>query len=314
MNKLQPNQRLLLSHILGYEVSGSIVEVGVEVKSLVVGDKVGALTMFGGYSQYAVAKGLGCFKVPEGMKMAEAAGIPVAFCTAYHCLFHTGSARRGDRCLIHAAAGGVGLAAVQLAKHAGLVVYGTASNPLKVQLLKDTWNVDHVINSREQDLVAEVAKTAPTPTTSTTTTTTDNKKILDIVLDSVGGSQLKQDLEILRPGGRVVAYGAAGLNPSGLLSFFGGVISMLTLNGIDLLLCSHSFCGVNMKRLAEARPDIVADCLDNVLRLFAEGVLRIHIHKVYDWRETHLAHRDIESRGTMGKLIIQVTSPFQNKK
>jgi len=295
--------------IPGYEVSGEVVKVGGSVTDFQIGDKVGAFTKFGGYAQYAAAPALGCFKVPEGMSMAEAAGIPVAFATAYHCIFNTGPVRKGDKILIHAAAGGVGLAAVQIAKYVGYEVYGAASSPAKLKDLTDTWGVDHVINYKENDFVEEICKLEGLKG--------DSKRCLDIVLDSVGGSQFKQDLELLRPGGRMVAYGAAGLNSSGgffsKIGMVGSVLSMLTVNAIDLLLSSISFCGVNMKRVGDQRPDILKECIDGVLKMFQEGSLRIHIHKVYDWKQLHEAHNDIESRGTMGKLVIQVTSPFPTK-
>jgi len=88
---------------------------------------------------------------------------------------------------------------------------------------------------------------------------------------------------------------------------------MLTLNAIDLLMSSISFFGVNMKRVSEHRPEVLAECLEFTRQGFEDGKLKIHIHKIYDWKQVHEAHQDIESRGTMGKLIIQVTSPFPNK-
>jgi len=290
----------------GYEVSGTITQVGSSVSSLAIGDKVAAFTAFGGYAQYVSTKEIGCFKVPAGMKMEEAAGIPVVFATAYHCIYNTGPVRKGDKCLVHAAAGGVGIAAVQIAKNAGLEVYGTASSDTKLKELKDTWGVDHVINYKEKNFVEEIVAIEGKP------------KCLDIILDAVGGSQFKQDLELLRAGGRLVAYGAAGLNSTsnGLFSklgLVGDVFSMLTVNGIDLLMSSISFSGVNMKRISEHRPEVLQECLEFTRKGFESGSLKLHVHKIYDWKQVHEAHQDIESRSTMGKLVIQVTSPFPNK-
>jgi len=283
--------------IPGYEVSGTVVAIGANVNTFKVGSRVAALTPFGAYAEYAVAPAMGAFEIPDNMSFSDAASIPVAYVTAYYSLHMTGAVRAGDKILIHAAAGGVGLAAVQLAKLAGLVVYGTASSH-KLTALKEEWGVDHCIDYRNNDFVEEIRKIDGT-----------NKGSIDIIIDSLGGSQFKMDMSLLRPGGRVVGIGATSLQDRSVSKTFGligSVISMLTLNAIDILLNCISFCGVNLKKLGDERPDLLAICLDRIHQFFVEGKLRTKVYKVYDWKDTTQAHKDIESRITTGKLVIQI--------
>jgi len=177
------------------------------------------------------------------------------------------------------------------------VVYGTASSH-KLAALKEEWGVDHCIDYRNNDFVEEIRKIDGT-----------HKGSLDIVVDSLGGSQFKMDMSLLRPGGRVVGIGATSLQERSFTKTFGiigSVISMLTLNAIDMLMSSISFCGVNLKRLGDERPELLAVCLERVRQYFIEGKLRTKIFKIYDWKDTAQAHKDIESRVTTGKLVIQI--------
>jgi len=279
--------------IPGNEVAGVIAAIGANVTTFKIGTRVAACTVFGGYAEYVVTHALAVFEIPEDMSFADAASIPVAFVTAYYSLYMTGPVRAGDKVLIHAAAGGVGLAVVQLAKLAGLIVYGTASSQ-KLTALKDEWGVDHCIDYRNHDFVSEIHKIDGT--TSPT---------IDIIIDSIGGTQFKRDLSLLRPGGRVVGMGATALQEKGF-GIIGNVLSMLTFNAIDLLLSSRSFCGISRKRLQEQRPEIIADCLIRIRELFSEGKLKTKVYKVYDWKDIAQAHNDIESRKTTGKLVLSI--------
>eukprot|EP01124_Arcella_intermedia_P025347 TRINITY_DN4514_c0_g1_i1.p1 TRINITY_DN4514_c0_g1~~TRINITY_DN4514_c0_g1_i1.p1 ORF type:complete len:353 (+),score=100.89 TRINITY_DN4514_c0_g1_i1:37-1095(+) len=282
--------------IAGYEVSGTIVSVGSQVKKVKPGMRVAALTSFGGYAEYAVAKEIGLFELPEEMSFEEGASIPVVFVTAYYAIFMTGPVRDGDNILIHAAAGGVGIAAVQLAKLRNLRIFGTASTH-KLDVLKNEWGVDHPIDYRNKDFAEEIFQI------------TGKKKCLDIIIDSLGGSQLKKDQTILRSGGRIIGIGASALNDrswSNSLNLVGNALSMMTISSIDMLMSCTSLCGVNLKKLADDRPEIIAECLEQVKVLFQEGKLRTYISKVYDWQDIAQAHADIQSRGTIGKMVLLV--------
>ncbi len=174
----------------GYEVSGVVASVGAGVTGVRGGERVAAFTRFGGYAECAVADARFAVTLPAGMDFSTGAAVPVNFATAFHCLFHTGSLLPGDRVLVHAAAGGVGLAAVQMAKGAGAIVFGTAGSPEKVRFLR-AFGVDHPVDYRSEDFV-EVVRRAT------------GGEGVDVILDSSGGRTIAQDLRVLRPGGRIV--------------------------------------------------------------------------------------------------------------
>jgi len=282
----------------GYDVSGEVVALGANVDSFKLGARVAALTNFGGYAEYAKTKAVGAFELPDGMSYEDGASIPTAFVTAYYSLYMTGPVRREDKILIHAAAGGVGLALIQLAKLEGLTIYGTAG-PDKLQTLKEDWGVDHCIDYRNKDFVEEIYKLHG-----------QRKGNMDLIVDSVGGTQLKKDQVLLRACGRVVSIGIAALSERGFgstLGMVGNYLSMVTTSSVDLLSHCTSFCGVNMKRVADERPDIIAECLQQIKSLFYKGNLRTFVSHVYDWSDINQAHADIESRKTKGKLVVKIS-------
>jgi len=286
-------------YVPGYECSGVVAAVGEGVTKFKKGDRVLAFSnAFGCYAQYATAPEAGVAVIPASMTFSDAASIPVVYATAYHCINGVGPVCKGEKVLIHAAAGGVGLAAVQFAKMNGLIVYGTSSSPEKAKLLQDEFQVDHVINYKTHDFVAEVQRIEGT-----------KEPCIDYVLDSIGGTYFKAELPLIKPGGRLVGYGASAVSDRSIgntLSLVSNVFSMFTFNTIDLLLGAKSFVGVNMKRFAEARPQVVAEYLTKIVELFASGKLKTHVSKVYDWVDVNQAHKAIESRGTTGKLVLRV--------
>jgi len=283
--------------IPGYECSGVVVACGNRITKFRVGDRVLAFTKFGSYAEYAVAEEIGACVLPTNMSFKEGASIPVVFGTAYYAIHETGPVRKGNKILIHAAAGGVGLAAVQLAKLASLTVFGTASNPEKIKLLKDEFQVDHVINYKSEDFAAAIKKI------------NGDQPSLDIVLDAVGGTYFKKELPLVRASGRVVGYGASSVSDMSILNAFSiasNVTSMLTLSSIEMMMGSKAFVGVNMLRVSQQRPEILEEILGKIRDLFATGKLRTNVYKTYKWTEIDDAHRDIESRGTMGKVVLVI--------
>lgn len=279
----------------GYEVAGIVRAVGPAVTGFAPGDEVLALTHFGGYAELAVADERAAIKKPAGMGFADAASIPVNFLTAYHALFETGTLRPGAKVLIHAGAGGVGLAAVQLARQAGCTIFATAGSEKKLELLAE-YGVDHPINYQTTDFEREVLRLAGGPK-------------IDVVLDSVGGHYFKKDLNLLRPHGRVVAFGAAAFadrNPLKLPLLLPQLVSMLTLSMIDLMLMSKGFYGVNMLRVAKEFPELVQHEMQQVMRLFAEKKLKTVISRQMSWHQVGAAHEMLESRASTGKIVLMV--------
>ncbi|GAB4435741.1 MAG: medium chain dehydrogenase/reductase family protein [Turneriella sp.] len=279
----------------GYEVAGIIREVGAGVSGFSPGDEVLGLTLFNGYAERVVADARAVVKKPAGMSFADAASIPVNFLTAYHALFETGSLRPGDNVLIHAGAGGVGLAAIQMALNAGATIFATAGSEKKLELLEN-FGVNYPINYQTQDFEREVLRLA-------------GGAKMDVVLDSVGGSSFKKDLNLLRPHGRVVAFGAAAFSERNLLklpALLPQVISMLTLSMIDLMLHSKGFYGVNMLRVAKEKPDLLHYELQEVMKQFAARKLKTVVSRQMSWRQVAEAHEILESRSSTGKIVLMV--------
>ena len=279
----------------GYEVAGLVAETGGQVTEYKKGDRVIGFTDFGGYAQYSKASVMGTVKMPDEMSFTDAAAIPVNYATAYHALFHTGLLIKGSRVLIHAAAGGVGLAAMQLAKLYECEIFATAGSARKLALCKEM-GAHYAINYREEDFVKKVKMIT-------------NDQGVDIVLDSIGGSTLKKDFEILRTNGRVAAFGVASLSNRSLGTLFQtipNVFDMLTISGIDLLSRSLGFYGINMKTIGDKNPALLRASMDAVMKLFAENKLQSHVHKVFPWGEIAEAHELLESRKSTGKIVLTV--------
>jgi len=293
--KGQYNDAPKFPFVPGYEVSGIVRQIGAEVKNFKIGDEVLALTLFNGYAELAVADERAAAKKPATLTFADAASIPVNFLTAYHSLFETGSLMKNAKVLIHAGAGGVGLAAIQMAKNHGCTIFATAGSEKKLALLSE-YGVDYPINYQTTDFEREVIRLA-------------GGKNIDVVLDSVGGSYFKKDLNLLRPHGRVVGFGAAALterNIFALPSILPQVISMVTLSMIDLMLNSKGFYGVNMLRVAKDNPELLNYEMKAIMDMFAAKKLKTVISRQLSWKQIGDAHHMLESRSSTGKIVLMV--------
>jgi NADPH:quinone reductase-like Zn-dependent oxidoreductase len=276
----------------GYEVSGIVDLAGPGVDGFRGGERVAAFTRFGGYAEWAVAKASFVVPLPAGIDFSVGAAVPVNFITAYHCLFHTGALFPGDRVLIHAAAGGVGLAAVQMAKGAGAVVFGTAGSAEKVAFLK-VFGVDHPIDYQAEDFVEAVKNI------------TDGEGV-DVILDSIGGQMLARDLRVLRPGGRIVSLGMAVAMGKSRALMLRELMSAPRLQPVKLLESSRGFFGVNVLRLFEHRPALGSALLHKVFELAAAGKARPVIAGEIPLGQASEAHRMLQERSTIGKVLLSV--------
>jgi len=268
-----------------------VVQVGAEVDNIKIGQKVMAFTDFGGYAEYTRCRKEGLVPLPESMTFEQGASIPVTFATAYHCLFQTGPLSPGDKVLIHSAAGGVGLAAVQLCLDAKCEIYGTCGSPEKVKLLEEK-GVHHAINYNAVDYETEVKRLT-------------NNEGVDVVLDAIGGTYFKKDMNIIRANGRVIGYGAAGLTGK-TFGLIPAVFSMITFNVISMLMQSKGFFGVNMKRIGDTKPNLLQSELHQIMKLFHEGILKSEVSQVFPWDETGKATMLLENRKTTGKIILTI--------
>ncbi len=276
--------------VLGYDVAGTITEVGKGVKHLHPGQRVTALTRFGGYAEYVTTMQEGVSPIPDEMGFEEATALATQGCTAYFCTEECTRLHTGDRVLIQAAAGGVGMMLVQLAKHRGCNVFGTASSR-KIDKLRD-FGVDYPIDYTTQDFT-EVIRTHGSGT-------------VDVVFDSIGGKTFKKGFKLLAPGGRMISFGAASqMNaPGNKLKALGVAINFGLFSPIPLLMQSKSIITVNMLRIADHRPHVFQKVLYDVVNLAKKGILKPEVGKSFDASDIAEAHNFLESRKSTGKVTL----------
>ncbi|MFC2074965.1 zinc-binding dehydrogenase [Bdellovibrionota bacterium] len=282
-----------LPSVIGYEVAGKVEAVGSKVTSLKPGDHVLAMTRFGGYAEKVVTPAYGVMKIPGDISAVEAAALPVNGLTAYHCLYEMVKVREGDRVLIHAAAGGVGNIAVQLAKHLGAEVFGTCGSDEKVEHLKKM-GVHHAINYREKDYEKEIREIT-------------NGEGIDIILDSLAGPNIRKELRLLRAAGRLIVFGVAAVMGSrgrNIPKLLWAYLRAKRFMALNLLMDSKAVIGVNALRISEQRPDLAAAEMKEFFNLYQQGVVKPVISKTFHFDEIAKAHDFLESRQSIGKIIV----------
>lgn len=264
-------------HIVGYQCGGTVREIGPDVKDRSAGQRVVAAMPFGSHAAMVAVPANATWLVPDGLDVQVAACIPIAFGTAHDCLFEFGKLQAGETVLIQAGAGGVGLAAIQLAKRAGATVLATASSDEKLERLKE-FGLDHGINYKTGDFVAEARRL------------TDGRGV-DLVVDSVGGKTLQGSLESLRYRGRAITVGRAGRDETppdlGMLS-----AGNRSLTGV--------FLGAEFALQPERARPMVAGLIDDV----AKGNLRVVVDRTFPLSQAAAAHEYIESRQAFGRVVL----------
>ena len=279
-----------LPAVIGYDVVGEVVEIGAGVDNVILGDRVTAMTRFGGYAEYALTDFRACAKIAKDYPVGKATALTTQYCTAYYCFKEMLNLYEGDKVLIHAAAGGVGTALVQLAKHAGCEIFGTAGSDEKLAYLKEL-GVDHPINYRAQDFEVEVRKIV-------------GDQGLDAVFDPIGGKSVKKGLKLLGSGGRIVLFGASDMTGANIFGKIGTGLGFGFYHPVEFMLTSKGMIGVNMLRIADDRPMVLKRCLENVVKLIAEGVLNPTEAKVFSIDEIGEAHAFLEGRQSIGKVSV----------
>jgi NADPH2:quinone reductase len=266
-----------LPFVDGQEAAGTVTEVGSEVKSLKTGDRVAYSNVLGSYAEYAAVPAEKLIRVPEKVKDREAAAAMLQGMTAHYLVYSTYPLKKGETALIHAAAGGVGLLLVQMAKAIGARVIGTAGSQEKARLARDA-GADEVILYTEQDFEAETKRL------------TDGKGV-HVIYDGVGKTTFDKDLNIMRPRGYLVLFGGA----SGAVPPFDPI--KLSQKG-SLFLTRPT-----LLHYTATREELEQRATD-VLNMIAGGKLKLRIEHVYKLEEAQQAHRDLEGRKTTGKLLL----------
>jgi len=276
----------------GFEVAGTVEAVGAGVSSPRAGERVVAMMLAGGgYAAKAVLPAANCIPLPAAMSFEEAAALPVNYLTAYQALTYMGHLRAGERVLIHAAAGGVGLAAIQLAKLAGAEIFGTASVS-KHEFLRDQ-GLHHAIDYRAQDFEPEVQRL------------TKNEGV-DVVLDAVGGSSYRKSYRLLRPGGRLICFGmsAAVAGPGRSLQALAAWWNTPRFNPMDLMGRNCAVMGVHLGQLGQRGGALIRSWMEELFRLYADGKIKPHIGKTFPLAEAARAHHFIHGRKNLGKVLL----------
>ncbi len=281
-----------LPALIGYEVVGEIVEVGKGVLDRKIGDRVVAMTRFGGYAEYAVTDARATAVIPANIDAGQATALATQYGTAYFAGEEMVRMHEGDHVLIQAAAGGVGTALVQLAKSKKCVIFGTAGSDKKLEYLLEQ-GVDYPINYKTHDFYDEVKKVV-------------GERGLDVAFDSVGGDHIKKSLKLLGAGGRVVGYGAARMTDANVFQQLGVVWGFGFHSPISLLMQSKGIIGVNMLRIADYRPLIIKRVLEKVVELTEQGVFNPVVGGEFDFEDIAAAHAFLQSRKSMGKIVVWV--------
>jgi NADPH:quinone reductase len=266
-----------LPFIDGQEAAGIVTEVGSGVTSLKAGDRVAYSGRLGSYAEYAVVAADRLVNIPDQLDFRQAAAAMLQGMTAHYLTHSSYPLKRGETALIHAAAGGVGLLAVQMAKMLGARVIGTAGTPEKAQLARDA-GADEVILYRDQDFGEETKRL------------TDGKGV-HVIYDGVGKDTFDKDLEILRPRGYLVLFGGS----SGAVPPF----DLIKLSQKGSLFITRP----TLAHYIATRQELEQRAND-VLGWIASGKLKLRIEHTYPLSDAAQAHRDLEGRKTTGKLLL----------
>jgi NADPH:quinone reductase-like Zn-dependent oxidoreductase len=278
--------------VVGYEVAGVVDAVGDRTQGHTAGQRVLALTHFGGHADVVCVPAEQVLPIPDAMSFEEAAAIPVTYLTAYHMLFRVACVRPGERVLVHMAAGGVGMAVLQLCRTVDHVeVFGTAS-AAKHDVLRAE-GCTHPIDYHTTDYAAEVRRLT-------------GGEGVDIVLDPLGGHDWRKGLKLLRPAGRLVAYGFANLaggrrRPARLAA---QLVGIPLLTPLQLMNQNRTVGGVNIGRMW-GQIAVLREELQAVLALWDEGAIKPHIDTTYPFAQAADAHRRILQRQNIGKVLLK---------
>ena len=275
----------------GYEVAGIISNTGPDVPQTLIGKKVIAFTRFGGYADYVSVPVNQIFKMPAKLDFEHAVSLPVAYSTAYLLMVVMGSLQPDETVLIQNAGSSVGLAALDIARHAGAKVIGTASNHKHEQLLK--MGFEAVIDYRETDWEQEVRKYK-------------NGRGIDLIIDPIGGKNWLKSYRALAPTGRLGMYGISSVCQKRFgctLSLLATVLQMPLFHPLSFLEKNRGVFGVNMAHLWDL-PEKIRGWMEIILQGVENGWVKPHIDRAFDIEKAADAHAYIESRMSVGKVVL----------
>jgi NADPH:quinone reductase-like Zn-dependent oxidoreductase len=274
---------------IGYEVAGVVDAVGAGVPAPRAGDRVVATTRFGGHSELVVVPAAAAFPLPPGWSFEQGAAFPVVYLTAHHILVRVAAVRRGESVLVHAAAGGVGLAVAELGRLLDFRVLGLASTA-KHAILRE-YGVEPLDN-RDPQWFDAVRRLMPGG--------------VDVVLDPVGGDSWRQGYRLLAPGGRLVCYGASGLSDGtrrNVLKVIWRVLRFPRFGPLALMNENRSVAGVNLGHLWNDQVLLLPQ-IEALIGYARDEKLTPRVDRTFPLAEAAAAHRYIHERRNIGKVVL----------
>lgn len=277
--------------VVGYEVAGKIDAVGANVVGFAPGERVIALTRFGGYADTVVVPATQAFHFPDELSDSEAAAVPVNYLTASIALYRMAALAPGETVLVHNAGGGVGIAATQLARLRRAVVIGTAS-AFKHDALR-SFGVDHAIDYRHANVVEEVKKLT-------------RGRGVDVILDPIGGRSFTESYRMLAPLGRLIIFGLSAAAPGEKRSAWRAVHTWLStprFNPMSMINRNRGVFGLHIGHLWDERRQL-ASMMEMLISELSAGRLTPVVARTFPLERAADAHRFIQSRANIGKVVL----------
>jgi len=277
--------------VMGYEASGIVEAVGEDIDRNLTGKAVIAMTRFGGQAELVAVPATQVFEKPDTLTFEQAAAIPVNYLTAWALLVTMGGLKPDETVLIHNAGGGVGLAALDIAKHIGAKTFGTASTG-KHEFLRAR-GLDHPIDYRNQDWLPVLKDLT-------------NGRGVELVIDPLGGKSWKKSYQALRATGRMGVFGMSVASASGIrgkIRALKAIASMPRFNPIGLMNRNKAVFGLNLGHMW-GEGEKVAGWTQEIMRGVAEGWIKPHVDRAFPFDQIADAHTYIESRKNIGKVVL----------
>jgi NADPH:quinone reductase-like Zn-dependent oxidoreductase len=271
--------------VVGYEVAGTILELGDGVEGLIPGQRVLAGTLFGGYASQVVVPAGDVVPLPEQLSFEQGAAVPVNYATAWAGLVGYGVLEAGERVLVHSAGGGVGIAATQIAKKLGAEVYGTASPGKHERILE--LGVDRALDYTKPGWEQGIGQ-------------------FDVILDAVGGKSFRTSYSLLRPGGRLIAFGASAVvsgEKKNIPTALKAVLRMPRFNLIKQMQESKAVIGLNMLTLWKDRGTL-GPWIDPLSGMLTDGTVDPVVAGTFSFEEAGAAQTMIVERRNVGKVVL----------
>ncbi len=277
--------------VMGYEVSGIVKSVGGEVAQDLLGTPVIAMTRFNGQAELVAVPAPQVFKKPEKLSFEQGAALPVNYLTAWALLVTMGGLKKDEAILIHNAGGGVGLAALEIARHIGAKTFGTASAS-KHEFLKQR-GLDHAINYRGQDWLPVLMELT-------------QERGVELVIDPLGGKNWKKSYQALRSTGRMGVFGMSTASASGIrgkLRALQALAQTPRFHPLSMMNRNRGVFGLNLGHMWR-EGEKVAAWTREIMRGVEEGWIRPHVDRAFPFDQVADAHRYIEARKNIGKVVL----------